>query len=75
MIKWHRVENHPAPTDGRQILARNNRGNYAVVIWRDSSGAKGWVVMFSSIAPHPFWNGANGSVMTHWAEIDPPETA
>lgn len=74
MADWQPAET--APHD-RQILARNNRGNYAVVIWQDNDGKRtihpsGWVVVFSDAVPHPFWNGANGSVMTHWAEITPP---
>ena len=70
MSEWQPIET--APRDGTKILAINNRGNQAVIIY-EAKFCRGWVVCFSKFVAHPFWNGACGSVPTHWMRLpDPP---
>jgi hypothetical protein len=72
---WQPIET--APKDGTWILAMNNRGNPAVIIWdadalsdrRDGTRAAGWIHPFSEGYLSPFWNGGCGSVPTHWMPI------
>jgi hypothetical protein len=66
--EWQPIET--APKDGTQIFAINNRGNRAALRWMVGlNGKEGWIVMFSDANPHPFWNGACGSVPTHWMPL------
>lgn len=69
--EWQPIET--APKDGTKIFAINNRGNPAAILWGKSLGGKneGWIVMFSDGDLHPFWNGACGSLPTHWMPVPP----
>jgi hypothetical protein len=63
-----------APRDGTWILAMNNRGNCAVIIWHDSAPSHlgygpGWIHPFSNGELSTFWNGANGSLPVLWAAL------
>lgn len=69
---WHPM--HTAPRDGSWILAINNRGNCAVIIWVDrphSTGewGSGWIHPFSDAALSPFWNGFCGSEPVAWKPL------
>lgn len=69
---WQPAET--APKDGTHILGLNNRGNFAVCIWHETPRGAGWVHPFTTLELSSFWNGACGSVMTHWQRmIWPPE--
>lgn len=69
---WQPAET--APKDGTHILGLNNRGNFAVCVWLKTLRGEGWVHPFTTLQFSPFWNGACGSVMTHWQRmIWPPD--
>ena len=75
---WQTIES--APMDGTWILGANNRGNRAVIIWSDTAHDRdriipGWIHPFSDGALSPFWNGACGSVPTHWMPLPTPPAA
>lgn len=81
MSEWQPIET--APKDGSWILAINNRGNQAVIIWshsaphwteRSDAPRGGWIHPFSDGIQSTFWNGGCGSVPTHWMPLpEPPE--
>lgn len=70
-----------APKDGTWILGINSRGNQAVIIWAKDAphcmGTRwndGWIHPFSDGSLSDFWNGACGSIATHWMPLpQPPE--
>ena len=76
MHEWQPIET--APKDGTWILGINNRGNCAVIIWKDAApdwdGAhrSGWIHPFTTGELSDFWNGACGSVATHWMPLPRP---
>lgn len=75
MIEWRDMSN--APRDGSWILAMNNRGNCAVIIWSgealsdrgDGRLYRGWIHPFSDGRLSTFWNGANGSLPVLWSPL------
>lgn len=76
--RWQPIET--APKDGTWILGINNRGNQAVIIWSDRAHdlgrlVPGWIHPFSDMGRSPFWNGACGSVATHWMPLPAPPAA
>lgn len=72
MHGWYPAET--APKDGTQVLGINNRGNFAVIFWNASAKYPGWAHPFTNLEPSSFWNGACGSVLTHWQPLLwPPE--
>lgn len=77
MSDWQPIET--APRDGTWILGINNRGKQAVIIWQDAAlpangttPYPGWIHPFSNGRLSDFWNGACGSVATHWQPLPPP---
>ncbi len=70
---WQPIET--APRDGTWILGLNNRGNPAVIIWKDDAILRGggtqpgWIHPFSEGYLSSFWNGANGSTAKYWQPI------
>lgn len=68
-MDWRDIDT--APKDGTHILGFNNRGNYSIIFW-DTFFGNGWGIPFTSVGPHPFWNGACGSVPTHWMPLVNP---
>lgn len=72
-MQWQPIET--APKDGTWILAINNRGNPAVIIWDeeglDRLGGRrpGWIHPFSEGYLSPFWNGGCGSLPEYWMPI------
>lgn len=63
-----------APRDGAWILAINNRGNSAVILWSKSAHDRGvirpgWIHPFSTGELSPFWNGACGSHAVAWCAL------
>jgi hypothetical protein len=79
MSEWQPIET--APKDGTWILGVNNRGNCAVIIWKDDAmdhayrRGSGWIHPFTEGYLSDFWNGACGSVATHWMALPPPPGA
>jgi hypothetical protein len=79
MIDWQPIET--APLDGTWILAINNRGNCAVIIWakqavdRFGGLSDGWIHPFTTGELSSFWNGACGSVPVAWAKLPHGEEA
>jgi hypothetical protein len=75
-MRWKPIET--APKDGTWILGINNRGNQAVIIWDNhainmfSETIPGWIHPFTNGRLSSFWNGACGSVATHWMELPAP---
>lgn len=73
MSEWQPIET--APKDGTWILAINNRGNPAVIIWNERAYwnegdlRPGWIHPFSDGSASTFWNGANGSMPEYWMPI------
>jgi hypothetical protein len=72
---WQPIET--APKDGTWILGLNNRLNCAVIIWSEEAFDRdamvpGWIHPFSSGDLSLFWNGACGSVATHWMPLPRP---
>lgn len=73
MIDWQPIET--APKDGTWILGINNRGNCAVIIWKenvpDGFGRfeSGWIHPFTTGELSGFWNGDCGSVPVAWAAL------
>lgn len=77
MSEWQPIET--APKDGTWILGVNNRGNQAVIIWRDAAFYEngrgpypGWIHPFTHGHLSDFWNGMVGSVATHWQPLPEP---
>ena len=76
MSEWQPAET--APKDGTWILALNNRGNPAVVIWSEWAHhpngriSPGWIHPFSTGEASTFWNGGNGSLLEYWMPIPHP---
>lgn len=71
-----------APKDGTWILAINNRGNCAVIIWRENPAnprdrdfGTGWIHPFTDMRLSPFWNGGCGSVPVAWCQLPHGERA
>lgn len=77
-MDWQSMET--APRDGTWILAINNRGNCAVIIWSDSANESGtirpgWIHPFSTGELSVFWNGYNGSHAVAWCRLPHGEEA
>lgn len=64
-----------APRDGTWVLAMNNRGNCAVIIWREDAPnwrgkrSPAWVHPFTSLEASDFWNGGCGSYPVLWCPL------
>ena len=63
-----------APRDGTWILAINNRGNCAVIIWSDTAIDRdrimpGWIHPYNTGERSSFWNGACGSHAVAWCDL------
>lgn len=78
MSDWRPIET--APRDGTWILGLNNRLNCAVIIWSEQAlrislkrdPIPGWIHPYGNGELSDFWNGACGSVATHWMPLPRP---
>lgn len=75
-MDWQSMET--VPRDGTWVLAINNRGNCAVIIWSESAHDRGtirpgWIHPFSTGELSVFWNGASHPVA--WCKLPHEEDA
>jgi len=75
IAEWQPIDT--APRDGTWILGCNNRGQQAVIIWKeyafDHTGLSksGWIHPFTHGELSPFFNSAFSNA-THWQPLPAP---
>lgn len=75
IAEWQPIST--APRDGTWILGCNNRGNQAVIIWKEHACEAtglyrpGWIHPFTQGEISPFFNSAF-SYATHWQPLPAP---